>query len=169
VSLDVNQAGDAADLELGSGVRAFLYREARLADQADYAGWLALWAPGELVYWVAPRADVDPQREVSYIYDNRARLEQRVARWASGFAWAQDPRSKTNRIVGNVEVLDADHSSVQAAANVHVAVSRRGETAMVIEQVGYRLVRGPDGYAIREKKVVFLDGEAAAGNITFVL
>jgi 3-phenylpropionate/cinnamic acid dioxygenase small subunit len=117
---------------------------------------------------VAPRDDTDPLREVSYIYDNRDLLEQRVARWNSGFAWAQDPRSKTNRIVGNIEVASGE-SGVTARANVHICVARRGQTMFVVGHVMYRLVQDGGSYYLIEKKVVFLDGDAPVGNITFVL
>ena len=148
----------------------FLYREARLADAGDYAGWLQVWAPGEIVYWVAPHDALDPSQEVSYVYDNRDRLEQRVARWRSGFAWAQVPRSETNRLVGNVEiVVAADGHGVTASANVQIVVARKGRTDLVTERVTYQLQEADDSYLIVQKKVVLLGGEAPVGNITFVL
>jgi benzoate/toluate 1,2-dioxygenase beta subunit len=152
-----------------SAVTAFLYQEARLADQAKYEEWFGLWAAGDIVYWVAPRADTDPKREVSLVYDNRDRLEQRVARWESGFAWVQDPRSKTNRIVGNVEVVELRANSVTARANVHICVSRRGRSEILVEHVTYRLDFNGTDYSIVEKKVVLLDEDAPVGNINFVL
>ena len=39
-------------------VAAFLYREARLADEARYAEWLALWTE-DGVYWVPATTDPD--------------------------------------------------------------------------------------------------------------
>lgn len=150
-------------------VRRFIIEEARLADERDYQGWLNLWAPGEVLYWVAPRADTDPRREVSFVYDDRGRLEQRVSRWESGFAWSQDPPSNTNRIAGNIEILSADGPRLTAAANVHVLVSRKGSASLLAERVTYLLAETPDGYRLREKKVVFADPEAPVGNVTFVL
>jgi 3-phenylpropionate/cinnamic acid dioxygenase small subunit len=57
----------------------FLYREARLADEARYAEWLALWTD-DGVYWVpaTTEPDPDPERQLSHVYDNRARVETRV-------------------------------------------------------------------------------------------
>ncbi len=57
----------------------FLYREARLADEARYADWLALWTD-EAVYWVPATTDpeADPETRISHIYDNRSRLETRI-------------------------------------------------------------------------------------------
>ena len=50
----------------------FLYREARLADEARYAEWLALWTD-DGVYWVPATTDpdADPDTHISHIYDNR--------------------------------------------------------------------------------------------------
>ena len=50
----------------------FLYREARLADEARYAEWLALWTD-DGVYWVPATTDpgADPDKHISHIYDNR--------------------------------------------------------------------------------------------------
>jgi 3-phenylpropionate/cinnamic acid dioxygenase small subunit len=60
-------------------VADFLYREARLADEARYAEWLALWTD-DGVYWVpaTTEPDPDPERQLSHVYDNRARVETRV-------------------------------------------------------------------------------------------
>lgn len=160
----------AVDHDTERAIRHFVFREARLADECDYDAWLNLWIAGDVRYWVAPREDTDPRHEVSYVYDDRERLEQRVARWESGFAWAQDPPTNTNRIVGNIEVVRAEAHLLTAVANVHVSVSRRGSpTIVVAEKVTYRIVEDPSGYRLREKKVVFSDPEAPVGNITFIL
>src|SRR6266571_4053564 len=57
----------------------FLHREARLADEARYAEWLELWTD-DGVYWVPATTDpgANPERHLSHIYDNRARIETRV-------------------------------------------------------------------------------------------
>src|SRR5262249_61343202 len=57
----------------------FLYREARLADEARYAEWEALWAE-DGVYWVpgTTGSRADPDRQISHIYDNRQRIATRV-------------------------------------------------------------------------------------------
>ena len=78
-------------------VEAFLYLEARRMDENAYDDWLALWAD-EALYWVpANRDDIDPTREVSIVYADRPRLEDRIARLKSGAAYAQDPPSRLRR------------------------------------------------------------------------
>src|SRR5581483_7241762 len=90
-------------------VESFLYREARLMDEHAYDEWLALWTDDAL-YWVPSNDDdYDPQRHVSIVYENKARLEDRIFRLKSGVAYAQDPKSRLSRIVANVEIEEADN------------------------------------------------------------
>src|SRR6516162_6923199 len=79
--------------------RRLLEREARLLDQLRYEDWLAMYAP-ECVYWVpsTPRAG-DPRREIAIMFDDRRRLEDRVYRLRTGFAWTQAPQSRTVRLL----------------------------------------------------------------------
>ena len=85
--------------------RRLLEREARLLDQLRYDDWLAMYAP-ECVYWVpsTPQAG-DPRREIAIMFDDRRRLEDRVYRLRTGFAWSQAPASRTVRLITNVEVF----------------------------------------------------------------
>jgi benzoate/toluate 1,2-dioxygenase beta subunit len=84
-------------------VEEFLYQEAKLIDEHRYEEWLALWSEDAL-YWVPCNSDdADPMRQAMIIYDNRARLEERVYRLTSGAAWAQQPQSRTRRLISNVE------------------------------------------------------------------
>ena len=60
-------------------VEQFLYYEAQIMDEHRYDEWLALWSDDAL-YWVpAGRDNIDPKREISLIYDDRVRLETRIA------------------------------------------------------------------------------------------
>ena len=90
----------------------FLYREARLADEARYAEWLALWTE-DAVYWVpaSPDPDADPETRISHIYDNRARLETRIKLLQTGHRYSQEPASLMRRLVSNVEVEEARTAS----------------------------------------------------------
>src|SRR5207244_12664196 len=78
----------------------FVYREARLADEARYAEWLALWTD-DAVYWVPATTDpeADPEKHLSHIYDNRARLETRVELLQTGQRQRQEPPQPLRRPV----------------------------------------------------------------------
>src|SRR4051812_1093271 len=96
--------GTAQALRLA--VEAFLYREARLIDEGHFDEWLTLFTEDAHYWCPSNRDDVDPEREVSIIYDDRVRLSDRVWRLQSGKAFAQQPPSRTCRLISNVEVLD---------------------------------------------------------------
>src|SRR5208337_1905717 len=89
-------------------IEQFLYREARLLDEGRFDEWLDLFT-ADAVYWLpAGQGDTHPDRQVSIIYDTRQEMERRVARLQSGYAHAQDPPSRTHRIVSNVELSAFD-------------------------------------------------------------
>src|SRR5512145_2639468 len=93
----------------------FLYREARLADEARYAEWLALWTD-DGVYWVPASTDpdADPERHLSHIYDNRARIDTRVKLLLTGHRYSQEPASRMRRLISNIEVRHADGGELVA-------------------------------------------------------
>jgi 3-phenylpropionate/cinnamic acid dioxygenase small subunit len=97
-------------------VAAFIYLEARLADEARYSEWEALWAD-DARYWVPRHPDTDPDLEVSYIYDNRRRIASRVAQLNTGVRHSQTPPSRIRRVLGNLEVLGADDTTVTVGSN----------------------------------------------------
>ena len=86
-------------------VEAFLYKEARLADEARYAEWEALWED-DAIYWVPahPSGDTDPTRQMSHIYDNRSRIATRIALLQSGRRYSQEPASFMRRLISNMEI-----------------------------------------------------------------
>ena len=90
-----DDARAVTDVAVRDEFRRLLEREARLLDQLRYDDWLAMYAP-ECVYWVpsTPNAG-DPRREIAVMFDDRRRLEDRVYRLRTGFAWSQAPASRT--------------------------------------------------------------------------
>lgn len=90
-------------------VEAFLYKEARLADEAQYAAWEALWED-DATYWVPahPSGDVDPKRQMSHIYDNRSRIATRIKLLQSGHRYSQEPASFMRRLISNIEIEKTD-------------------------------------------------------------
>ncbi len=91
--------------------RALLEHEARLLDQhparrlADdvHAGMRLLGA-------LSTPTGGDPRSEIAVTFDDRRRLEDRVYRLRTGYAWSQAPTSRTVRLVTNVEVFDTGRS-----------------------------------------------------------
>jgi len=102
-----------ADAAVRDECRRLIEREARLLDQLRYEEWLAMYA-ADCIYWVpATPNGGDPRREVAVMFDDRRRLEDRVYRLRTGFAWSQAPASRTVRLVTNVEVFLTEREDVR--------------------------------------------------------
>src|SRR5258705_2687796 len=93
--------------------RALIEREPRLLDQLNFDEWLAMYSP-ECIYWVpgTPGAG-DPRREIAISFDDRRRMEDRIYRLRTGYAWSQAPKSRTVRMISNVETFATDQSAIR--------------------------------------------------------
>lgn len=100
-------------------IEQFLYKEARLLDDRRFNDWLELLTD-DISYTMPTRynrlrAGPDEQWEVEreldelcYFEETKASLTQRVQRFFSGMAWAEEPPSRTRHLITNIEVLDGD-------------------------------------------------------------
>jgi 3-phenylpropionate/cinnamic acid dioxygenase small subunit len=161
-----------SDAEYKAAVE-FLYREARLADEARYADWLALWTD-DGVYWVpaSSEPDADPDRYLSHIYDNRARIETRVKLLQTGHRFSQEPASRMRRLISNVEVHPADAGGLVAESNFALAelsIQAKHEVHWWVGRATHSL-RSVDG-ALRmsRKKVVLINAAEPLPNLSFLI
>ena len=151
-------------------IENFLYREARYMDENNYDAWLELYAEDAL-YWVpCNQDDIDPAREISIYYDDRARLETRITRLKSGMAHAQEPKSRLLRLISNVEIGDeADNGEVTVYANFHVTELRRSRQRLIAGRTTHQLRPVNGSYQIVLKKVVLLNNDEVIDNLTFLI
>jgi len=150
--------------------RMLLEREARLLDQLRYEDWLKLYA-AECVYWVpgTPNAG-DPRREVAVMFDDRRRLEDRVFRLRTGFAWSQAPASRTVRLITNVEVFATDSAAVRMVRSNFLITEFWGdETRILSGWTGHRCIRHNDRWEIQAKQVNLLECDQSIRNPSIVL
>ena len=150
--------------------RRLLEREARLLDQLRYEDWLAMYAP-ECVYWVpsTPRAG-DPRREIAIMFDDRRRLEDRVYRLRTGFAWSQAPASRTVRLITNVETFATAAEAVRMLrSNFLISEFWGDETRVLTGWAGHRVVRDGAGWIIQAKQVNLIECDQAIRNPSIIL
>ena len=150
--------------------RRLLEREARLLDQLRYDDWLALYAP-ECIYWVpsTPNAG-DPRREISVMFDDRRRLEDRIYRFRTGYAWSQAPASRTVRLVTNVEVFaTARDDSRMVRSNFLISEFWGDEIRVLTGWAGHRLVRDGAEWKIQAKQVNLIDCDQSIRNPSIIL
>lgn len=154
-------------------VAAFLYREARLADEARYAEWLALWTD-DAVYWVPATVDpnADPDQHLSHIYDNRGRLETRVKLLQTGYRFSQEPPSSMRRLISNIEVAPAENGELVAESNfalAELAIQARREMHWWVGRATHRLRRVGGELRMCRKKVVLVNAAEPLPNLSFLI
>jgi benzoate/toluate 1,2-dioxygenase beta subunit len=151
----------------------FLYREARLADEARYAEWLALWTD-DAVYWVPATTDpaADPERHVSHIYDNRARLETRIRMLQTGHRYSQEPVSLMRRLVSNIEVATATGGELVVGSNfliAEMAIQARHTMHWWVGRATHRLRRVDGALRMSRKTVVLVNAAEPLPNLAFLI
>jgi benzoate/toluate 1,2-dioxygenase subunit beta len=149
-------------------VEEFLFYEAKLIDEHLYDEWLGLWTEDGL-YWVPCNTDdADPARQAMIIYDNRARLGERIYRLTSGAAWAQQPRSRTRRLISNVEVR-LNEGGYVVESNCIIAELRRSKQDIFAARMLHTLRPAGESFRIALKKVLLLNNDEPIDNLTFLV
>ena len=151
-------AEDAAALTVGE-IEQFLIHEAALLDEWRLDEWLALMAP-DARYLVPPldAPEADHRDTLFLIADDRRTLASRVRQLLSGTTWAENPRSRTRRLITNVRLLTAEGGEARATAN------------FAVWRYLHRLFRGPSGLMFRERRAVLdLETLRPHGKLSFIL
>ena len=115
-SLSVREIAD-----LRSEVEQFLFKEARLLDERKLTEWLDLIAE-DIWYFMPIRRNIkfgdwdlefsDPENEISYFDEGKDILEGRVRQINSGVHWAEEPVSRFEHVISNVEIVDVEGDNV---------------------------------------------------------
>jgi len=153
-------------------VEDFLYEEAALLDAWRLDDWLALMTD-DAVYRVPSndRPNADPADTLFIIADDIHRIRARVARLKKKDAHAEDPRSRTRRLITNVRILESSGNALKVEANFSVHRFRRDDNIRVY--VGhYRYELRVDGARLRiAKREAVIDSIelGALGSVSFIL
>jgi benzoate/toluate 1,2-dioxygenase beta subunit len=165
-----DDARAVTDVAIRDAFRQLLEREARFLDQLRYEDWLKMYA-AECIYWVpsTPGAG-DPRREISVMFDDRRRLEDRVYRLRTGFAWSQAPASRTVRMISNVEVFaTAKDETRMLRSNFLISEFWGDETRVLTGWAGHRVVRDGAQWRIQAKQVNLIDCDQCIRNPSIIL
>ena len=150
-------------------VEQFIYHEADLMDEHRYDEWLALWTDDAL-YWVPSGGDdIDPKREISLIYDDRVRLQVRITRLKSGFAHAQEPKSRMRRVVSNIVTKEAENGDIVVFSNFLLTELRRGKQDTFAGRTIHRLRPDNGSFRLASKKVLLVNNDEHIDNLTFLI
>jgi p-cumate 2,3-dioxygenase subunit beta len=152
-------------------VEDLFYREAALLDEWRLEEWLALLTD-DAVYLVPP-TDVpagDPRNTLFIIADDAFRIRSRVKQLLGKSAWAENPHSRTRRIISNVRILGNDGDAIMVTANFAVYRMRYESVDTYVGHYDYKLIRLGQELRIRERRAI-LDNESLRphGKISFIL
>jgi len=152
-------------------VEDLLYREAALLDDWRLEEWLEMLSE-DAIYQVPP-TDVpegDARNTLFIIADDAVRIRSRVKQLMGKSAWAENPHSRTRRMISNVRVLGREGDDILVTANFAVYRMRYESVDTYIGHYDYRLIRTGNQLKIRERRAI-LDNEALRphGKISFIL
>ena len=152
-------------------IEQFLIHEAALLDEWRLEEWLALMAE-DSHYLVPPldAPDADHRDTLFLIADDRRTLASRVRQLLSGTTWAENPRSRTRRLITNVRLLTAEGGEARATANFAVWRFQHEQADVYVGRYLHLLVRGPIGLMFRERRAVLvLETLRPHGKARFIL
>ncbi|MGE0253579.1 MAG: aromatic-ring-hydroxylating dioxygenase subunit beta [Alphaproteobacteria bacterium] len=165
------KTGTANAASARAEVEDFLYAEAALLDTWDLETWLALFT--EDGCYLMPSLDAPdgtPENSLYLISDDRARLGSRVKQLLGRHTWAENPVSRTRRIVGNVRIRHDDGETLRVTANFAVYRLRHEMVDNYVGRYEHELVRTKGGLRFRVRKAI-LDLEALRphGKVSFIV
>jgi p-cumate 2,3-dioxygenase beta subunit len=161
----------SADPQTRYEVEELFFKEAALLDEWRLEEWLELLTE-DATYHVPPTdsRDGDARTTLFIIADDALRIRSRVKQLLGKSAWAENPHSRTRRMISNVRVLEGDGENIRATANFVVYRMRYELMDTYVGRYEYKLVRRSNELKIQERKVI-LDLEALRphGKISFIL
>ena len=152
-------------------IEDFLYAEAALLDEWRLDEWLELLT--EDATYEVPSTDTpdgDPQTTLSIIADDITRIRSRVKQLLGKSAWAENPPSRTRRLISNVRIRGVEGERIAVTANFAVYRMRFEHTDTYVGRYEYILVQRDGRLKIRARKAT-LDLEALRphGKVSIIL
>ncbi|TNF84953.1 MAG: 3-phenylpropionate/cinnamic acid dioxygenase subunit beta [Gammaproteobacteria bacterium] len=143
----------------------FLYREGALLDEKKLDEWLELLTE-DIHYWMPIRRtttakEVDReftrQGGMAFFDDDKNTLGLRIQRLSAGRAWAEDPPSRTRRMVTNVRILNIEGHEILTTCNFQLYRTRLNSEED--SWIGRRedLLRRVDGELKLARRHIFLE------------
>lgn len=148
-------------LVLQHDVEQFLYREARLLDERRLDDWLDLLAD-ELHYWMPMRRNIkfgdwdleftSSETEINWFDEGKDVLAGRIRQINTGIHWPEEPVSRFEHIVTNVEVVSVEGDEVRVNSKffcyqnrlqdeVNHFVGRREDLLRRDAETGFKIVK----------------------------
>jgi ethylbenzene dioxygenase subunit beta len=103
------------DTETYLTFQGLLYAEARLLDSEQYEDWLDMltedihyYMPMPVRYAREEKKTGSRAMEANIFNDRKQHLKLRIARFGTGFVWAENPQNHLRHVISNIEVFPTD-------------------------------------------------------------
>ncbi|MCY4583600.1 MAG: 3-phenylpropionate/cinnamic acid dioxygenase subunit beta [Chloroflexi bacterium] len=148
------------DVVLKHELEQFLYLEARLLDERRHEEWLDLLAD-DLHYWMPMRRNIkfgdwdleftSMDEEINWFDEGKDILAGRIRQLKTGVHWPEEPVSRFEHIVSNVELVSVDGDEIRVNSKffcyqnrlqdeVNQFVGRREDLVRRDPDTGFKLV-----------------------------
>ena len=146
-------------------IEAFLIDEAHLLDLRQFETWMELFTEDGLYWAPSSPTQESPLDHVSLIYDDRDAMTTRIRRLRHPRIHAQNPPTRTSRIVANPIVLEADADGRFIVRSKFMLYEYRPSVPEAQERIlggtyWHTLVPTPDGLRIKFKKALLANCDA---------
>jgi p-cumate 2,3-dioxygenase beta subunit len=152
-------------------VEDFLFHEAHLLDEWHLDDWLALFVPGASMQ--VPTTDWlgwSPAEAGYFVCDDWELVRARVKRLKSRKAHAENPRSRTNRLIGNVRLVERDGALLRVAANFVIHRYRDQQSYRYVGRYDHLLRVEEDGLRFDLRRSVLSNEAMEPGaRLSFIL
>jgi p-cumate 2,3-dioxygenase beta subunit len=152
-------------------VEDFLYVEADLLDAWQLDDWLALFVDG--ARYEIPTTDYrgwSLHDAGSFVDDDYDLLRARVKRLKSRKAHAENPHSRTHRMISNVRLAPGEDDTLVVKANFIVSRARDGHFDSYMGRYEHVLVSGADGLKFRLRRTLLVHESLQLGaRLSFIL
>lgn len=152
-------------------IEDFLYEEAALLDEWRLEEWLDLLTE-DVAYYV-PSTDMpdgDHRSTLFVIADDATRIRSRVKQLLGRFAHAENPHSRTRRLISNVRIRGVEDDTIRVTANFAVYRTRLEQLDIYVGRYEYVLVQKGGRLKIRERRAILdLDSLRPQGKVSIIL
>lgn len=173
---DVLEETDAvAGPDLYYQVVQWMNREAEFLDDRRERDWLEGMVSQDIVYQVPVRITVERARGMGFLKGNYhlneryGSLMSRVARNETGYAWAEDPPSRSRHFVTNIRVSEPSDGNIKVRSNLLLARTRHEQTTpQLLSAERHDVLRFETGILKLVQRTVLLD-HTAIGTHNFAI
>lgn len=157
--------------DLYRSIELFLFKEAELLDSWQLEEWLKLFRPDAT--YLVPALDEPnkgPQDSLYLVQDNMVRLGTRVNQMLGRSMWAENPPSRTRRLVSNLQIQSEGKDAIDIIANFAVYRFRHGAMDTYVGRYNHKLVPVGDGFQFAVRKATLdLETLNPHGKVSIIL